>query len=195
MHPPEFHVAELELFAFIPVQVYAFPMENQRSSTLIARARRESGLTQSEFASRAGTSQPAIARYEAGVASPSIDTLVRILKAGGLELVLRVNATRVVNLSSKRAKKIRENRGEINRLMKLAGASHVRIFGSVVRGEDTRSSDIDFLVDFDTSKGLLPLMKLKTQLSALLKEKVDVAPVSILKKSVLEEALKEAIPL
>lgn len=192
---PESHVAESELFAFIPVQVYAFPMENQRSSTLIARARRESGLTQSAFASRAGTSQPAIARYEAGLASPSIDTLVRILKAGGLELVLRVNATRVVNLSSKRAKKIRENRGEINRLMKLAGASHVRIFGSVVRGEDTKSSDIDFLVDFDTSQGLLPLMKLKTQLSALLKEKVDVAPISILKKSVLEEALKEAIPL
>lgn len=192
---PESHVAGSELFAFIPVQVYAFPMENQRSSTLIARARRESGLTQSAFASRAGTSQPAIARYEAGLASPSIDTLARILKAGGLELVLRVNATRVVNLSSKRAKKIRENRGEINRLMKLAGASHVRIFGSVVRGEDTQSSDIDFLVEFDTSQGLVPLMKLKTQLSALLKEKVDVAPVSILKKSVLEEALKEAIPL
>lgn len=192
---PESHVGGSEIFAFIPVQVYTFPMENQRSSTLIARARRESGLTQSAFASRAGTSQPAIARYEAGLASPSIDTLARILKAGGLELVLRVNATRVVNLSSKRAKKIRENRGEINRLMKLAGASHVRIFGSVVRGEDRQSSDIDFLVEFDTSQGLVPLMKLKTQLSALLKEKVDVAPVSILKKSVLEEALKEAIPL
>lgn len=170
-------------------------MENQRSSTLIAQARRESGLTQSVFASRAGTSQPAIARYEAGLASPSIDTLVRILKAGGLELELRVKATKVVNLSSKRAKKIRENRGEINRLMKIAGASHVRIFGSVVRGEDTKSSDIDFLVDFDTSQGLVPIVKLKTALSALLKEKVDVAPASLLKKSVLVNALKEAVPL
>ncbi len=170
-------------------------MENQRSSTLIAQARRESGLTQSVFASRAGTSQPAIARYEAGLASPSIDTLVRILKAGGLELELRVKATKVVNLSSRRAKKIRENRGEINRLMKIAGASHVRIFGSVVRGEDTKSSDIDFLVDFDTSQGLVPIVKLKTALSALLKEKVDVAPISLLKKSVLENALKEAVPL
>jgi len=180
---------------FIPVQVYPASMANQRSSTLIAQARKESGLTQSEFASRAGTSQPAIARYEAGQASPSIDTLVRILKAGGLELELRVRASSVANLSSKRAKKIRENRGEINRLMKKAGASHIRLFGSVVRGEDTKMSDIDFLVDFDTSQGLIPLMRLKTELSALLKEKVDVAPVSILKKSVLESALKEAIPL
>lgn len=170
-------------------------MDNQRSSALIAQARRESGLTQSAFASRAGTSQPAIARYEAGLASPSLNTLVRILKAGGLELELRVKATRTVNLSSKRAKKIRENRGEINRLMKKAGASHIRLFGSVVRGEDTKSSDIDFLVDFDTSQGLVPLMRLKTELSALLREKVDVAPVSILKKSVLENALKESIPL
>lgn len=189
------HVAELGLFTFILVQVYSSSMENQRSSTLIAQARRESGLTQSVFASRAGTSQPAIARYEAGLASPSIDTLVRILKAGGLELELRVKATKVVNLSSKRAKKIRENRGEINRLMKIAGASHVRIFGSVVRGEDTKSSDIDFLVDFDTSQGLVPIVKLKTALSALLKEKVDVAPASLLKKSVLVNALKEAVPL
>jgi len=38
-------------------------------------------------------------------------------------------------------------------------------------------------------------MRLKTELSALLKEKVDIAPVAILKKSVLESALKEAIPL
>lgn len=170
-------------------------MNNQRSSTLIAKARKESGLTQSVFASRAGTSQPAIARYEAGLASPSIDTLVRILKAGGLELELRVKASSVANLSSKRAKKIRENRGEINRLMKNAGASHVRIFGSVVRGEDTKSSDIDFLVDFDISKGLRSIMKLKTELSALLKENIDVAPVSLLKKSVLENALKDAVPL
>ena len=170
-------------------------MNHHRSSTLIAQARQETGLTQFEFASRAGTSQPAIARYEAGLASPSIDTLIRILKAAGLELELRVKKTTSANLSSTRAKKIRENRGEINRLMKNAGASHVRIFGSVVRGDDTKSSDIDFLVEFDTSNGVVPLMKLKTALSSLLHERVDVAPVSLLKKSVLENALKEAVPL
>jgi len=170
-------------------------MNHSHSSALIAKARKESGLTQSAFASRAGTSQPAIARYEAGLASPSIDTLVRILKAGGLELELRVKKTTPANLSSVRAKKIRENRGEINRLMRNAGARHVRIFGSVVRGEDRESSDIDFLVDFDTSNGIVPIMKLKTALSALLKERVDVAPVSLLKKSVLESALREAVPL
>lgn len=79
--------------------------------------------------------------------------------------------------------------------MKIAGASHVRIFGSIVRGEYTTSSDIDFLVDFDTSPGLVPIVNLKTALSALLKEKVDVTPASLLKKSVFENASKEAVPL
>ena len=38
-------------------------------------------------------------------------------------------------------------------------------------------------------------MNLKQALSQLLKDNVDVVPVSLLKKSVLERALKEAIPL
>ena len=180
---------------FILVPVYSLLMENYRSSTLIAMARRESGLTQSKFAARAGTSQPAIARYEAGIASPSMDTLTRILKAGGFELEVRVKKTTATNLSSSRAKKIRENRGEIIRLMRKAGARDIRIFGSVARGDDNASSDIDFLVDFDTRDGILPIMKLKSALSDLLMENVDVAPTSLLKKSVLENALNEAVPL
>ena len=170
-------------------------MNVKQSAILIAQARRESGLTQLQFANRAGTSQPAIARYEAGLASPSIDTLTRILKASGLEIEFRVKKAAPSDLSSARARKIRENRGEINRLMKEAGASHIRIFGSVARGEDGNSSDIDFLVDFDASQGVLPLLRLKKALSKLLKEPVDVAPTSLLKKAVLEKALKEAVPL
>lgn len=32
------------------------------------------------------------------------------------------------------------------------GAYNVRVFGSVVRGEDTPDSDIDFLIDYDLEK-------------------------------------------
>ena len=32
------------------------------------------------------------------------------------------------------------------------GAFNVRVFGSVARGEETQSSDIDFLVDYDLQK-------------------------------------------
>jgi transcriptional regulator with XRE-family HTH domain len=53
-------------------------------------ARRRAGLTQTELAERAGTSQAAVSAYESGRRSPSVDTLVRILAATGLELRMRL---------------------------------------------------------------------------------------------------------
>ena len=60
------------------------------SRHLIRMARRQAGLTQMELAERAGTSQAAISAYESGRRSPSVDTLVRILAATGLELRMRL---------------------------------------------------------------------------------------------------------
>jgi len=79
--------------------------------------------------------------------------------------------------------------------MKKAGASNIRLFGSVVRGQDTATSDIDFLVDFDLSKGLLPILRLNEELSDLLEDRVEVSPVGVLKEEVLKKALSEAVPL
>lgn len=170
-------------------------MEILSAAALVTRVRGERGMTQADLAARAGTSQSAVARYESGAATPSTATLTRLLRAAGFELEVRLKKTRASDLSTSRAKKIRAVRGEINKLMKNAGASNVRIFGSVARGEDNEASDIDFLVDFDTSGGLLPIVKLVSELKELLGESVDVAPSSILKASILENALAEAIPL
>lgn len=53
------------------------------------RAERERlGLTQSELAERMETTQPTIARLEAGGVTPSLDTLHRAANALGLELVV-----------------------------------------------------------------------------------------------------------
>jgi hypothetical protein len=60
------------------------------SRHLIRTARRRAGLTQTELAERAGTSQAAVSAYESGRRSPSVDTLVRILAAAGLELRMRL---------------------------------------------------------------------------------------------------------
>lgn len=73
----------------------------------------------------------------------------------------------------------------------------MRLFGSVARGEDTENSDIDFLVDFDLSSGLLPILRLNEELAELLGDRVEVAPVGVLKEKeeVLKRALEEAVPL
>ena len=56
------------------------------TATLLARARDESGLTQSEVARRAGTSRPTLSAYEHGRTSPTMDTAQRVLAATGHEL-------------------------------------------------------------------------------------------------------------
>lgn len=53
---------------------------------LIVSARVSAGLTQRQLAARVGTSQPAIARLEAGQVSPTLDTVVRVAAAAGFEL-------------------------------------------------------------------------------------------------------------
>jgi len=56
------------------------------SAAIVAYVREKSGLTQSELAVRAGTSQPAVARYESGASNPSTATLQRLTRAAGFEV-------------------------------------------------------------------------------------------------------------
>ena len=164
-------------------------------AVLIAEARNSARLTQIELAQRAGTSQAAVARYESRKVSPSASTLIRLLRAAGLELEVRIKKSTASDLSGDRAKKLRQLRGEIIAHMREHGASNPRIFGSVARGDDDKNSDIDLLVDFDISQGLVPIARLSRELSLLLGEKVDVAPVKMLRPSVAKNALAEAVPL
>jgi transcriptional regulator with XRE-family HTH domain len=57
--------------------------------TLLKEARRRHGLTQSQLAARASTSQAAISRIERGLVSPSVAMLARLLDLMGEELVLK----------------------------------------------------------------------------------------------------------
>ena len=50
-------------------------------STLMAMARRDSGMSQAEVARRAGTSRPTLSAYEGGSRNPTLDTLERVLAA------------------------------------------------------------------------------------------------------------------
>ncbi len=56
---------------------------------LLEVARRASGLTQAELASKSGTSQATVSAYERGLKSPTIKVAGRILEAAGYDLNLR----------------------------------------------------------------------------------------------------------
>ena len=55
---------------------------------LIKRLRERAGLTQARLAALGGTSQPAIAAYEAGRRSPNVETVARLARGAGLELAI-----------------------------------------------------------------------------------------------------------
>ncbi|QJW37992.1 nucleotidyltransferase [Cellulosimicrobium protaetiae] len=88
------------------------------------------------------------------------------------------------------------HRQEILAAARRYGATDVRIFGSVARGEDGPDSDVDVLVDLDVRRlGLLPVAHLADELSDLLDEQVDVVPVDALAPHVAESALAQAVSL
>jgi transcriptional regulator with XRE-family HTH domain len=55
---------------------------------LVREARRRAGLTQTELAVRAGTSQSGIARWESGRTAVSLDDVLRLVRLCGFDLEL-----------------------------------------------------------------------------------------------------------
>jgi predicted nucleotidyltransferase len=81
------------------------------------------------------------------------------------------------------------------RLLALAtrhGAVRLRVFGSVARGEATRASDIDFLVEMEPGRSLLDLGALQMDLSDELNRPVDVVSEAGLRPPHRERILAEA---
>lgn len=64
--------------------------EVESFATIVRELRLRAGISQRALAQRAGTSQPAIARYERGVATPSWETLERLAAACGRQVTVSV---------------------------------------------------------------------------------------------------------
>ena len=91
---------------------------------------------------------------------------------------------------------IGDRRDAIISVARKYGASNVRVFGSVARGEATESSDVDLLVDQDWSRlSSWGGMGLVIELEDLLGRKVDVATEDELRPRIKDRVLREAVPL
>ena len=65
------------------------------------------------------------------------------------------------------------------------------IFGSYIRGEQKKKSDVDILVEFEKPLGLLEFVGLQLQLSELLGKKVDLVMKTALKPKIGKYILEE----
>ena len=137
-----------------------------------------------------------MSEYEAGKRQPSVPTLARLIGATGQELTLGLERTNseVRGLpDTPLGRRLRHHRRALLEAVAVAGASNLRVFGSVARGQDRPDSDVDLLVDIPEDTSLFAVLALEGTLERILKVKVDLAPVSSLKPQVRAEALADAV--
>jgi uncharacterized protein len=169
----------------------------------IRRARADAGLSQVDLAARAGTSQPALARYETGAALPTLPTLERLLSACGRRLEIQTppaaqasaSATSIRGQLGPQAKELRRGRRRLLDAADKHGVGRLRVFGSLARGEAETASDVDLLVDLKPGRTLIDLAAFRREAAEILNQPVDVATADMLKEHIRDEVLNEALPL
>lgn len=90
---------------------------------------------------------------------------------------------------------ISHNKTAILDLAKQHGVKSISLFGSMVRGDVSDNSDVDFLVELEQGRDLFDLGELLMDLQALLQRKVDLVTKNALHPSISSQILKEAQPL
>jgi len=90
---------------------------------------------------------------------------------------------------------LQSKRDEILQLAARHGASNVRVFGSVARGDFDAGSDVDLLVDVEKGRSLIDLGVLLEDLRGLLRCEVDIVTEKGLRARIRDRVLKEAVSL
>jgi uncharacterized protein len=168
------------------------------AAAVLREARTRAGLSQAELARRANVAQPVISAYETGRREPGLAMLSKLVAASGHRLSVGLVATsghRKGLPDTPMGRRLRRHRQAIIDAAERRGATNVRVFGSVARGEDTDSSDVDLLVDLAADVGIVGLIGLEREIAETLEHDVDVVPAANLKTSLASQVLAEAIPL
>ncbi len=80
-------------------------------------------------------------------------------------------------------------------ILRDAGVKCSSLFGSVVRGEAKKGSDIDILIEPPQKMSLFGFIELQQSLEAVLKRKVDLGEYSTIKPRLKDSILKSAVQI
>lgn len=86
-------------------------------------------------------------------------------------------------------------RAHLPELRHRYGITYLGIFGSYVRGEQKKTSDVDILVEFDRPGTLLGFIHLQNDLADLLGVRVDLVEKNGLKPAIRPYVLGEVVPV
>jgi uncharacterized protein len=99
--------------------------------------------------------------------------------------------TKLTNLIDKPA--LQEIAHKAIPILKEAGVKHASIFGSFVRGDNKKGSDVDFLIDTPRGMSLFEFAGLQIKLAKALRKKVDMGDYSALKPRIKHQVLNEQV--
>ena len=88
--------------------------------------------------------------------------------------------------------KLRKNKSIVE---KKYGVKNLEVFGSYIRGEQKKGSDLDILVEFHQTIDLFKYIELENFLGKKLGVKVDLVMKDTLKPRIKDSILKEAVPV
>ncbi len=90
---------------------------------------------------------------------------------------------------------IESHRAAIRHVVQSHRACNPRVFGSVLRGQDTESSDLDLLIDTTPQTTLMDVAAIQVELASLLGISVDVLTPRSLPERWRSQVLTEAMPI
>lgn len=158
------------------------------AAALIRDARLRAELTQVQLAVRAGVTQSVISTYENGRREPSLAALQRLLLAAGFTTAIDLQPIEDPPPLRERVASVRQ---DLTAIVHRYGGRNPRLFGSVARGEDGPSSDVDLMVDLDPGLGIFALMRIQDAAEQLLGVRVDVVDAA----GMGVDAVRDAVPL
>lgn len=86
-------------------------------------------------------------------------------------------------------------RADIRRIVSENRSSNPRVFGSVLRGEDTDESDLDLLIEPTKKTSLMDLARIGVALEELMGVSVDVLTPGFLPEKFRSRVLAESLPV
>jgi hypothetical protein len=90
---------------------------------------------------------------------------------------------------------LKRKRMDILAIASRYGARNIRLFGSMVKGAATESSDVDLLLEMEPGRSLLDLVAIKQDLEDLLGRQVHVVTEPSLILYLRDDVLREAVSL